>query len=937
MAAANGGSTGKKSQIALEFIIIYTLILVIFMIVFALIATQKANTISSQQALTLQLAAQKVAANINYALAAGSGYSVTAPFAASILNNKYNIYISSEGAILANMSVGGQIITGQAFSAARQLVVNGTLMPSSTNSISLFQLPTSSGQISITNYHGTIYVDTPPPSASNLSSVASTMAYVKSFANFLGNNYIDTSMSMNVPSSGWTEAMWVNVAANSLGWCTDSTHHNIAFNDRGVAGTGNSLTVGTGVYQGVSGGFPFFFGWDGTGNTGRFATSNAIYNYNTWYFVAGTYNSSYGFTLYVNGSKAGYYTNSGTYGPGSTCTTGALASTYNSPNAWTIGREGSFYFNGSIANIQVYNAPLSANQITQLYQGGINSRAIISNSLIVWWPLNYTGKDFSNHGYVAGVSNGGVYSSNVIIVSHATLINSSNSSGALFGAASSTPNMNGVHALARTTNSNGIAQLWMTGNLAVESNATVNLLNTELPLSSNIVRWLPLIGGYNGSVYGFNRSGVSNGIFQNPQWPMMPGNSTRMYVAGFNALSARNEHVSVSANAVNTTAGGYNTVSFWMRWNGTAGIPFGFSAYDLYFGSGCLGFSTGAGDVYGTSFTPLIKKWVFVTAEFYNGAYTGNSLLYLNGVPQTLTQCAAPASSGGAANSFYISGNSALGGNYFNGSIANVQVYNTTLAGKDIGTLYSEGIMGIPLAGRHLITWLPFDNSTASYSSYAPKVTAANVVFAQYFNTSTGKTSVAYVNGGKIYGGSTPFASLGYSFSINQWFMLANLTSPYSGVLGGASPIADIYNRSNTNPLATGQNLDFGGTWAGGSTGIFAYGFGSTWCSTQPGTIVPNTWYNAMVSVTNYNSVTIYVNGEKEASCSFALAEPSGGIISNLVFGAGTNLVGNSAESANAYIADVEIYSTATSQAQASEMYTGGMPPTQFINLTGWS
>ena len=47
-------------------------------------------------------------------------------------------------------------------------------------------------------------------------------------------------------------------------------------------------------------------------------------------------------------------------------------------------------------------------------------------------------------------------------------------------------------------------------------------------------------------------------------------------------------------------AGGQNTVSFWMDWNGTSVMmPIGFTGYDLWFTSGFFGFNTGNGDDFG--------------------------------------------------------------------------------------------------------------------------------------------------------------------------------------------------------------------------------------------------------------------------------------------------------------------------------------------------
>ncbi len=209
------------------------------------------------------------------------------------------------------------------------------------------------------------------------------------------NSYINTTLYKNVTSSGWTEAVWVNVKGTSTGWCGGG-HSNVALNDRGP-GSGESLTIGTS--PSTSSGFGFFFGYD-TNGVGDFASTYQTYQYNNWYFLVGTYSSSYGFSLYVNGQKVAYYLNSGSYGPGPSCTSTTLPSTFLSQYPWIIGYEQAWsnYFNGSIANVQIYNTSLSANGIQALYQEGIGGAPIDLQHLVAWYPLNGDANDYSGNG-----------------------------------------------------------------------------------------------------------------------------------------------------------------------------------------------------------------------------------------------------------------------------------------------------------------------------------------------------------------------------------------------------------------------------------------------------------------------------------------------------------------------------------------------------------
>ena len=58
-------------------------------------------------------------------------------------------------------------------------------------------------------------------------------------------------------------------------------------------------------------------------------------------------------------------------------------------------------FVGQIANIQVYNTSLTANEITALYDEGIGGVPLNLNSLVGWWPLNGNRSD-----YIGNLNNG---------------------------------------------------------------------------------------------------------------------------------------------------------------------------------------------------------------------------------------------------------------------------------------------------------------------------------------------------------------------------------------------------------------------------------------------------------------------------------------------------------------------------------------------------
>jgi len=58
---------------------------------------------------------------------------------------------------------------------------------------------------------------------------------------------------------------------------------------------------------------------------------------------------------------------------------------------------GGYPFNGQVANVQMYNTSLSANQVQAIYLGGIGGAPMKLQNLIGWWPLNGDTKDYSGN------------------------------------------------------------------------------------------------------------------------------------------------------------------------------------------------------------------------------------------------------------------------------------------------------------------------------------------------------------------------------------------------------------------------------------------------------------------------------------------------------------------------------------------------------------
>ena len=128
-------------------------------------------------------------------------------------------------------------------------------------------------------------------------------------------------------------------------------------------------------------------------------TTELCYNWGNpyWHFVAGVYNNtSHTEYLYVDGvlrgSSGGGPTRSAQE-PSYPLVIGARSPNFGAP------------FNGSIANVQIYNTSLSANEIQALYLEGIGGTPIDLQHLVGWWPLNGNANDYSGNGNNGQINN----------------------------------------------------------------------------------------------------------------------------------------------------------------------------------------------------------------------------------------------------------------------------------------------------------------------------------------------------------------------------------------------------------------------------------------------------------------------------------------------------------------------------------------------------
>ncbi|MDZ4200358.1 MAG: LamG-like jellyroll fold domain-containing protein, partial [Kiritimatiellia bacterium] len=128
----------------------------------------------------------------------------------------------------------------------------------------------------------------------------------------------------------------------------------------------------------------------------------------------------------------------------------------------------------------------------------------------------------------------------------------------------------------------------------------------------------------------------------------LPNGATRIAGPFGNALQldGSSQRMNVTNVPLTRTAGDFNTVAFWMRWDGPTAsywqMPFSWStSYCLTIRTNGFGFNTGQGNIWGAALTPEITagQWVHIAAVFPNNQdIRDRAKLYIDGIEQSLSE-----------------------------------------------------------------------------------------------------------------------------------------------------------------------------------------------------------------------------------------------------------------------------------------------------------
>jgi len=422
-------------------------------------------------------------------------------------------------------------------------------------------------------------------------------------------------------------------------------------------------------------------------------------------------------------------------------------------------------------------------------------------------------------------------------------------------------------------------------------------------------------------------------------------------------------YIAVNVPQASTAAGGYNTVSFWMYWKGnTNQMPIGFSTpYDLWLSAPtCFGFNTGSSDAYGINPSNLVNKWVFVTAMFYNGPYTGNAMIFINGEKQVLSQCAGSARSGMMSATAHISGWPGGAGYYFEGSLANFQVYNSLLSSQQVRQLYQQGISGVPLSANSLAVWYTLNGNSNDYSGNGNNGIPSAVPYTLLRNYTRDSIFVTPVptqlsplpgilscsNIAQCTDNSLPHLFIGRNplQMQNAFFQTANFNgaNSYVKVLDTASlDLTSAFTLSawinavstpNANNYVIGKH-ESGPNWYGYAFSLLSNARINVYTDIggwkQGNVLSLNKWHN-IVATSDNSILKIYVDGVLDVSVGSAGATAAA---TDLYFGRD---IGGT-QRFNGLISNVQIYTTPLSINKVQALYQAGIGSIPFSgNLVGW-
>ena len=914
-----------KAQLSIDYMIVFSFVLIIFILIFGIVATQRIQNSQQQDYAQLQVVAQTIAQDINIAYSSGSGYAqnVSLPSGTGLVN--YNLSITSSGTVIAYDNSTGRLAYAYAYAPVGRIISSQSYM--SPNSPHTYMLPVANGFIYLQNSHNNIcidYVCNTTSSQAYETTVYTKQAHAAQMNGQTSYIYVSNSMSLLEPfvTNSITITAWVYVNKFPSG-ASETPVINYGTSQQGNYCFGPRIYVSSNT---LNGGFQNL-------NRGSSDASLTITN-NTWYFVAMTYSgSSNQLALYVNSRKTIINSVVPLDSPNYIydLVFGSSQYTY---NAGQGSCDGSSPLNGSVSNVQIYDTALNANQINQLESSGINGEPVQSQNLSGWWPLNGNANDYSGNGN-DGRSSAVIYPAIVQIYANVTNATLAPIQGDFVGFSSSLGKFQkNTQSVFNFTNSDGIATtvLMQTNNTGY-ADLKVTPFEGNVYTAKNLSGWWP-INENQGNVL-LNLANSSNpGILTNGYW------NNINYVGLF---SGYNSYVNIP-NSTNTEL--YNTpisLSFWVspaQAQKLESVIFKPGEYEACVGNSQVVFGDASGgEAVAAYYNFSDNNWYNIVLVAQGGSPYSLSV-YINGAAVTLPVSTGTWSASANTMNMVIGSNqsssaySCANAVSFNGKIANVQLYKGNLTQQEVSQLYYRGIGGSPVLAPAITDegWWPLNGNINDYSGNNNNGFGAGSFSFTNPNTQQTETGskVSYLSTGFSRGGSyISFNNINNyadilttgSFTITAWINMNSCTGLESiagdqaasgpGLATGFQFYACTNSATFRYPLViSGRNLNWPAAKVG-NTEVQTFSFPQ------------NVW--EMVTA-EYNGSTgytaVYLNNEVFNS---TMLNPHLNLAQAGPFEVGNSQFFGNTDAFNGSIANVQLYSGTLSESDINNLYQSGI------------
>ena len=313
-------------------------------------------------------------------------------------------------------------------------------------------------------------------------------------------------------------------------------------------------------------------------------------------------------------------------------------------------------------------------------------------------------------------------------------------------------------------------------------------------------------------------------------------------------------------------------------------------------------------------------KWYLVSATWSSG--NGESI-YINGVKMPISYIVGNSLSTGTLGTpgtGDIANNQGNGG-YFDGFIANEQIYNSSLSGYQIEEQYKQGINDMPVNGSGLVAWYPLSSNANDYSGNGYNGVSTNAIYSgvnNYTIDPTGQQAQNYVSEAANFNGTSSYVQIPNSASLQ----LSNLT--ISGWVYYKGPSQGFWNWLVAKQSAYGVGA------CGNSLTVCYYDWGSGTEYNSGTNLNPYKWY-MLTAIIGNGTETVFVDGQKVLSDPLTVSSQAT-VGFQIGYGnSGTQLLNGSAK-------NIQIYTSKLNQTEIQALYNYGLNggPVNQSTIAGW-